>query len=233
MPRKVVAWCFRTGHMAWQANDGIFVTFRNICTGTRLKWTILVCVFHPELLTNQRVNSAVVVNPGRNLCYLSLCVCARVPVCVCVIGEGVCVMNTPSDGGRRSRRSGWSWMLSQFGVEKYSCPLQRRRLLCWVHKPANQRAEKHIDWQPCSAAWQTDSEAPESELCLRVNFSSMFPVRKIQRFSREVKQLLLWWSLYFLDWTVKMLKQLCSNSLNKLIWHLHWHVCKYENLILN
>lgn len=90
MPRKVVAWCFCTGHMAWQANDGIFVTFRNICTGTRLKWTILVCVFLPELLTNQRVNSAVVVNPGRNLCYLSLCVCARVPVCVW-LGRG-CVL---------------------------------------------------------------------------------------------------------------------------------------------
>lgn len=92
MPRKVVAWCFRTGHMAWQANDGIFVTFRNICTGTRLKWTILVCVFLPELLTNQRVNSAVVVNPGRNLCYLSLCVCvcACASVCVCDWGGGVC-----------------------------------------------------------------------------------------------------------------------------------------------
>lgn len=92
MPRKVVAWCFRTGHMAWQANDGIFVTFRNICTGTRLKWTILVCVFLPELLTNQRVNSAVVVNPGRNLCYLSLCVCVRVCQCVCVWLGGGCVL---------------------------------------------------------------------------------------------------------------------------------------------
>lgn len=68
-----------------RSHDDIIVTFQNICSETRP--SIPVCVFQPELVTNQRVTSVAVVLYTTEKSWkkplLAQCVCDWEGGCVC------------------------------------------------------------------------------------------------------------------------------------------------------
>lgn len=79
-------------------------------------------------------------------------------MCLCVgggWGGGVCVVNRWISGGRRRRRSGWSWMLTLVWSGKVQLSaVEVETFLLSAHTRANRHTEKHTAWQQC----QTTSE---------------------------------------------------------------------------
>lgn len=150
-----------------KAKSRVIITCHDICSESSLKWIILVAVFLPELFTNHKAVLYTTKNPGWNLITQGECVWLGVGGVGW--GGGLCVMNTWSDGGRRSKRSGRSWTLSVWSGKVQLFAREAETSL--LSAQASQSEATKTDWLTTMLSCMTNQDrGSNSEVCLYINF---------------------------------------------------------------